>query len=444
MTNSIKIRLVLLLIIGSFVIAQAQKNTLEQNFKNPPSSANASVWWHWINGNVSKEGITADLEAMKAIGIRGAQLFDVSLQHPKGKAAYLSTEWLDMFHFAALEAKRLGIELAFHNCAGWSSTGGPSITPEYAMQEIVYSEITVQGGKTFEAKLPQPQTKLNYYKDIAILAFPKPKSSERIVDLDFKTLAAKVRNHLTPDDKKISDDAIVKKSDIIDLTKKLGADGNLKWEAPKGEWIILRIGHTPTGAKNRFPTYGGEGLECDKMSSKAVDLFWDASIMSIINKLDTLIGTVVTKCHIDSYEVGTANWTSDFANEFQRLRSYDCNLYLPTLAGYYVNSGEETERFLWDFRRSIGDLMAEKYYGRFRDLCHQYGMLFSTEPYWGPFDNMQVGATADLVMCEFWSGSLAFFDSPKFVASIAKLNGNAIAEAEAFTDIGGWQLVSSV
>ncbi len=431
--------LVVLLINCCLVGGQAQNNALEQGFKNLPTSGKARTMWFWINGNVSQEGITADLEAMKEIGLQGALIFNVSLQHPSGTASYLSPEWLNLFHFAALEAQRLGLELSFHNGAGWSSTGGPSITPEYAMQEVVYAELTVQGGQVFKGQLPQPSIKLGYYKDITVLAFPKPKSNERISHLDYKTLSGKVRNHLAPDDKEVASSGIVKKTDIVNLSAKITKAGLLEWEVPTGEWVILRVGHTPTGSKNRFPSNGGDGLECDKMNSEAVDVFWEGGIMPIINKLDTLAGSVVANCHVDSYEVGTANWTANFADEFKRLRSYDCSMYLPALAGYYIESGEETERFLWDFRRTIGDLMAKNYYGRFRERCHQYGMLFSTEPYWGPFDNMQVGANADAVLCEFWSGHLAFFDSPKFVASIAKLNGSSIAEAEAFTDEGGWQ-----
>ena len=435
LTKTIFVTLLLSLFLSNL---EAQNLSLERNFQNPPPSAKARTIWFWINGNVTKEGITADLKAMQKIGIQEALLFNVSLGHPQGNATYLSSEWLELFSYAALEAKRLGLEMGFHNGAGWSSSGGPAITPEYAMQEVVYTETIHQGGEIFKGRLPQPDTKLGYYQDIAILAFPNPKSDERIDQLDIKSLSHKVRNHLAPDDKPVSDLAVLKKSEIIDLTAKLTTDGFLEWDAPAGEWVILRLGHTPTGEMNRFPSDGGRGLECDKMNSEAVDLFWKESIKPIINKLDTLIGSVVNRCHIDSYEVGTANWTRGFANAFKRLRSYDCQSYLPTLAGYYVESGEETERFLWDFRRTIGDLIAKNYYGRFGELSNQHGMVFSAEPYWGPFDNMQVGETADLVMSEFWSGTLAFFDSPKFVASIAKLNGSPIAEAEAFTDIGGW------
>ncbi|WP_282122033.1 glycosyl hydrolase [Algibacter mikhailovii] len=433
--KSIFVALLLSLFVSGL---QAQDVSLEQNFKNPPSDAKPQTIWFWINGNVTKRGITADLEAMKKVGIQGAIIFNVSLGNPQGVAPYLSPKWLELFNYAALEAQRLELELGFHNGAGWSSSGGPSITPEYAMQELVYTETMHQGATKFNNKLEQPKTKFGYYKDIAILAFPKPKSDVRIDELEIKTLSHKVRSHLDPDDKLISDLAVVQKQDIIDLTSMLKSDGTLDWEAPKGEWVILRIGHTPTGEMNRFPSDGGRGLECDKMNKQAVDVFWDGSIKPILKKLDKLVGTTVKRCHIDSYEVGTTNWTSNFATAFKNLRSYDCRSYLPTLAGYYVESGEETERFLWDFRRTIGDLIAENYYGRFAELSHKNNMLLSIEPYWGPFDNMQIGEKADMVMSEFWSGSLAFFDSPKFVASIAKLNGNSIAEAEAFTGMGGW------
>ena len=178
----------------------AQNLSLEQNFQNPPPSAKALTWWHWINGNVTKQGITTDLEAMKNVGIQGAQLFNVSLGQPLGNATYLSEEWLDLFEFSAKEAHRLGLELAFHNCAGWSSTGGPAITPEYAMQKLVYSETIHQGDQVFKGQLQQPEIQLGYYQDIAILAFPNPKNEERIDALDIKSLSGIVRNHLAPDE----------------------------------------------------------------------------------------------------------------------------------------------------------------------------------------------------------------------------------------------------
>jgi hypothetical protein len=415
-----------------------KNDILEIGFKNPPNEAKARTWWHWISGNVSKSGIRKDLEAMRQVGIQEAQLFNVHLGFPEGPVKYLSEEWLDLFHFSATEAKRLGLELTFHNSAGWSSSGGPWITPEYAMQTTVFSEVTIQGGKWFKSPLPQPETKLDYYRDIALLAFPKPKQNLKIDGLDYKSLTGRIRNHLLPDTKDIPASAVINKSDIVNLTSKLTNNGFLEWNVPEGEWIILRLGHTANGKKNHPAPESGNGLEVDKMSKKATEFYWEGGIQPIINKLGDLIGTTVNNCLIDSYEVGTTNWTAGFDVEFEKLRGYNLLSYLPTLAGYYVDSGEISERFLWDFRRTIGDLMAKNYYGRFGELCRENGIKFSVEPYWGPFDNMQVGATGDIVMCEFWSGGYPFFDSPKFVSSIAHLNGSSIVGAESFTGIGGW------
>lgn len=417
---------------------ETQSIALEAGFKNPPKEAKARTWWHWISGNVSKSGITKDLEAMKAVGIQEAQLFNVHLGFPKGSVKYLSEEWLDLFKFSAEEAKRLDLELAFHNSAGWSSSGGPWVTEENAMQTVVFSELEVLGGKPIKATLPKPKTKFEYYKDIAVLAFPKPKTSQKIAGLDYKILSERVRNHLLPDTTRISEASVISKESVIDLTTKLSSDGILEWNAPQGEWIILRFGHTPIGTTNRPAPPEAKGLEVDKMSKSAVDAYWKGGVQPIIDKLGDLIGSTVNNCLIDSYEVETTNWTTGFETQFENLRGYDLTSYLPTLAGYYVESGEISERFLWDFRRTIGDLIAENYYAHFADLCHKNGMKFSVEPYWGPFDNMQVGATGDIVMCEFWSGGYPFFDSPKFVSSIAHLNGSSIVGAESFTGIGGW------
>ena len=437
MKKYLTISLVLLVTMQSFS-QQTTDQFLEDSFENPPNQAKARTWWHWLSGNVSKSGITKDLEAMKAVGIQEAQLFNVHLGFPQGPVKYLSEEWLDLVKFAAEEAQRLGLELAFHNGPGWSSSGGPWVTEEHAMQTVVFSELTVNGGRTLKEKVPQPETKFDYYKDIAVLAFPKPKQVKKIDGLDYKILSERIRNHLVPDIKTIPKDAIIPKASIVDITTKMSKDGSLEWSVPEGEWIILRLGYTPIGTTNRPAPPEAKGLEVDKMSTQALDAYWAAGVQPIIDKLGDLAGTTVNNCLIDSYEVETTNWTVGFDTQFEDLRGYTITPYLPTLAGYYVESGEVAERFLWDFRRTIGDLIAKNYYAHFAKLCHQNGLKFSVEPYWGPFDNMQVGATGDVVMCEFWSGGYPFFDSPKFVSSIAHLNGSAIVGAESFTGIGGW------
>ena len=149
-------------------------DALFDGFASPPASARPHVWWHWMNGNVTKEGITADLEAMAKAGIGGAQIFDVSDGIPAGDVAFCSDAWFDMLHFANEEAKRLGIELALSNCSGWSSSGGPWVKPEDSMKHVVFTERVVRGGERLADAIPAPTNTFGFYRDLAVLAFPRP------------------------------------------------------------------------------------------------------------------------------------------------------------------------------------------------------------------------------------------------------------------------------
>ncbi len=163
------------------VVQQFQQDAgsvLEQNFRIPPHSAYPQVFWFWMNGHITRKGITLDLEAMKKVGIGGVFNFDVGTGIPKGPVEYLSNEWLQLKKHAMQEAARLGLEFTMHNCPGWSASGGPWITPEMAMQQITWSESYVQGGDLIKMILPKPPVRLNYYHDIATLAFPSMDGEE--------------------------------------------------------------------------------------------------------------------------------------------------------------------------------------------------------------------------------------------------------------------------
>ena len=159
-------------------------DALLDGFAAPPASARPHVWWHWMNGNVTKEGITADLEAMARAGIGGAQIFDVSDGIPAGDVAFCSDAWFDMLHFANEEAKRLGIELALSNCSGWSSSGGPWVKPEDSMKHVVFTERVVRGDERLADALPAPTNTFGFYRDLAVLAFPRP-AAEAIDPADY-------------------------------------------------------------------------------------------------------------------------------------------------------------------------------------------------------------------------------------------------------------------
>lgn len=121
-------------------------DALKDGFVAPPASARPHVYWQWMNGNVTKEGITADLEEMARAGIGGAMIFDVVGGLPVGSVAFGSEAWFDLLHYAHEEARRLGLELSIMDCSGWSSSGGPWVKPEDSMKHVVHTETIVRGG----------------------------------------------------------------------------------------------------------------------------------------------------------------------------------------------------------------------------------------------------------------------------------------------------------
>ena len=400
-----------------------------------------------MNGNITKAGITADLEAMKQIGLGGATIVNVDCGIPRGPVNFLSAEWREDFKFAVEEANRLGLELSVENCAGWSSSGGPWNTVTNAMMRVTTSEVRVSGPTNFNTVLPLPPTKLGFYRDIAVLAYPvgptpllKIKNLGRKITMDIGGGVGQAEA-LSDRDANFSPAGAVPQRAIIDLTAKLTADGQLNWQVPAGDWIIQRFGFTPTGRNNHPAPKEGEGLECDKFSKAALDAHWDGFMKVVLDDIGPLAGKALNTSLIDSYEVGGQNWNQDFRKEFQKRRGYDLTKFLPTFSGFVVENPAVSERFLWDVRRTIADLFAENYFGHFAELCKQHGLLNAVEPYTGPFESIQSGARADVVMGEFWSGSQGH-SSVKLAASIAHIYGKSIVAAESFTafpDAGRWQ-----
>jgi len=388
-----------------------------------------------MNGNITREGITADLEAMKRVGIGGAQIFNVDCGIPAGPIKVLSPEWRELVVHAAKEADRLGLELCLHNCAGWSSSGGPWNTPAHAMQRVTTSERTVSGPTHFSEVLRRPPARLDYYRDIAVLAFPAPEGRTlRIQNFEAKSGANGDSVMSSPASKQAAPGQAVQRGQIVDLSSRLQADGRLEWDVPAGNWTILRLGYTPTGKDNHPAPREATGPECDKFSREALEAHWKGFVQKVLDDLGPLAGKgkALDNVLIDSYEVGGQNWTSQFRAEFQKRRSYDPLLYLPTLTGRVVENPEVSERFLWDMRRTIADLFAENYYGYFQELCHRHGLMSSIEPYTGPFESLQSGEAADIPIGEFWVGSQPD-SSVKLAASVGHIYGRPVIGAESFT-----------
>jgi len=425
---------------------------IEKSFQTPPASSRPYTWWHWMNGNITKEGITKDLEAMKLVGLGGFQQFDAGLAVPVGNILFNSDQYHDLIKFTVKEAERLGLDMGFNNSSGWSSTGGPWITPENSMKVLIWSELKINKGVSTPIKLVLPEInkdqqkgkdpkKYDFYRDVAVFAFPTPKDDEyRLKDWQEKTLYSPdaKADQFVPYTKNAPADAIISEGKVLNLTDKMDSHGKLNWEPSGGNWTVVRMGYTTTGAEVRPGSKGGSGLEVDKLSRKAVDIHWDALINKIIADADG--STALTTVLIDSYEVGMNNWTENFDHEFFKRHGYHIIPYLLCMTGRVLDNTETTERVLWDVRSTVAELMQENYFGYFAEKCHERGLKLAIEPYGsGTFDAPVTTLLADIPMTEFWQAPVRnlWEWTSQIVSSGVHLSGGSIVGEESFTSMDG-------
>ena len=420
-------------------------HTVKQNkndpvflFKNPPESAKPGVLWMWMGSNLSKEGITKDLEALKKQGFNKTTMYSLAdittpwnreiLKSPNPEAIAWTDPWWKFVRHASMESKRLGMDFGMHNCPGYESSGGVWITPEQSMQELCWSVTdTVSGGQNnIYAKRPtvderaklvwpvfNPETNLvespitearkTYYKDIVVLALPA--------------------------------DGIVARENIINLSDKMQPDGKLNWNVPPGKWIVYRFGHTTMGTIIQPAQWKATGLECDKMSEEAVNFHLNHIITEIKNNIGDLIGTGFTHVLFDSYEAGVPTWTPKMPQEFSARRGYDLLTYLPAFAGRVIISQQDTAKFKHDFDETVKDLYRDIYFKTIAKKLHEANLKFACEPYGGPWRQDDVLPLIDNVMTEFWTSDSIYNPFLKLTVASLRKSGQNIVEAEAFTGL---------
>ena len=422
---------------------------LADEFKTPPQPARIQAYWFWVDTNFSKEGITKDLEAMKATGFGAALILNVGMSpasQPWPQQTYRSQAWFDAVKHAAAEADRLGLKIGLTNAPGYTGTGGPWVSEEQNMKELVWTHREVEGPKTLEITLPQPGSReagvsfgrpvkpSKFYADIAVLAAPAA-----------KTISLK---------------------QVVDLTAKMQPNGRLAWEVPSGKWSIYRIGYAPT-MKAPHPTPSGmkRCLEVDKMDKDANLMHWKNVIEPLKKTLGPLYGSSFNRLHIDSYECGCQNWSPKFREEFRRLKGYDPLPWLvtfgtpvlgtdkwngPMMGGMkpgnfsrIIEDADQTARFDWDYVDVVNRLFTENWILA-KSLMAPDKIKFSFEPYAGPFSTIEGAAIADAPMSTFWTtpscndsfttmngdGTVAF-ETP----AGARAAGHTVINAESFTSM---------
>lgn len=617
------------ILTGLAAFAQNSSGQLLQNFQSPPNSAKPRVWWHWMNGNITQDGIRKDLDWMEKTGIGGFQNFDANLFTPvvvEKKLVFMTPEWKEAFLLATNLAGQKGLEMAIAGSPGWSVTGGPWVKPEDGMKKYVWSEISIEGGKPFQGKLPQPSDVTgkfqdahledggfsgsfvgempHFYRDALVVAFPMDAREKSVQELapkvsssggefslslltdgkigngeflppmkigedmwilyafdqpqtfaafgiagamngplaefnggpenrslkvsedgvNFRTVAkvagstvpfntvsfppttakywricyetlppqpnifaamagapaptepdgvevAEFQLYTTSRIDQVEDkagfspwsenvslfgaanpgnDISISSKSVIDLTGRLQADGTLNWDVPAGKWRIIRLGYSLTGRQNHPASPEATGLEVDKLDPNAVrsyinhylDLYQDATGGKLgPGGLEYMI--------LDSYEAGHMNWTANFPAEFEKRRGYSLVPFLPILAGRVVDNRQVSEKFLWDFRKTIGEMIADHHYDVIGDELHKRGMKRYTESHENKriylADGMDVKRNADIPMSAMWTpGSLAggSDEEPRSEAdiresaSVANIYGKPVVAAESMTSVG--------
>ena len=445
--------------------AEDTQLALEQGWANPPRSARLRAYWWWLNGNVTRESITRDLEEMKAKGWGGALICDAGGASQDGNApvphgpTFFSPEWRELYKHALHEAARLGLEMSLNIQSGWN-LGGPMVTADDAAKKLVYSELTITGPTNYSAVLPMPALRDHYGRDIAVLAYrirdDLPSNRPPIQNWREKAIysalhfSAPKTAFLLEDVPGKPNEQDADTGDVLDLTSHLDKDGALRWDVPAGNWQVLRFCYT-IGDHSYVSTSsdGWKGYALDVLDAGAFKRYWDAVVEPLIADAGPLAGTTLKYLHTDSWEVEPLNWTPKFREQFRKYRGYDMLPWMPVLAGRIINSREESNRFLDDFRKTLGDLAVDEHYVPFREWAHQHGLEIHPEsggPHAVPIDAQRCLGQDDAPMSEFWAWSWRhrIGDSNRFFvkqpASAAHTYGHRYVLAEGFTTIGPhWQ-----
>jgi hypothetical protein len=229
---------------------------------------------------------------------------------------------------------------------------------------------------------------------------------------------------------------------VVDLTDRLRPDGAVTWDAPDGEWRLLRLGHRSTLVTNN-PAGAGQGLEADKFNPAAARVQFDSWFGEALRQAGPAkAGKTLKVLNIDSWECYSQNWSPVFRAEFRTRRGYDLLKYLPAMAGIPVQDGETTERFLLDVRTTIGELVEDNFFKPTAALARQHGCIVAAETTAPTFpgDGMLHYQSADVPTGEFWSNVFLNWKplDVKEAVSTARVYGKPVAMTESFTGGGTW------
>jgi hypothetical protein len=418
---------------GKAVTDRAADRLSAEAFAEPPLHARPGSFWDWLNGSITKEQITRDLTAMKEAGMRGGEIWDVAAYaDPDGRVPagppFLGPESTRLIVHAIHEADRLGLEIGIVASSGWNA-GGSWIPPEHAGKGLYHSATAVTGPKQVQLELPLPDLPKEcprdasgrpvYLREVAVLAVPRHPA---------KVLAGV--DH------------------VLDLTTRVDAKGHLRWDVPEGDWDILRFVCSNHGQQLIVPSPNSGGPMIDFFDPRATEFHLQHIVSTILEVLgrESFEGTSFQTLEFDSMELdGFTPWSEIMAAEFERRAGYTVIRYLPLLAGWKLSDEDAGERFLYDWRKLVSDLLIDSHYAAARKFLAAYGLKLIAEaggpgpPIWdsNPVDGIKALGAVDIPRGEFWIRHRGIF-LVKAIASAAHVYDKRLVDAEAFTTWRRW------
>lgn len=412
----------------------------EQDFLIPPATAKPWVYYWWLKGNVSRDLITRDLEQMKEKGIGGFLLFDSrgywDDYHGRTghipvplhiKHEFMSPGWREMVKYTMQEANRLGLKMSINLANTGGSLRGPWDMKENGPKQLIWTATDVTGPSKVEAQLKIPSDK-KYFKEVALIAVRVKTRENSSGNKLFFDLNGEWNTVVAP----VNDAPVA--LEIIDLRDKL-TDKNFQWDAPEGDWRIIRYGYHVIGEE------GG----VDILNSDAVTNYFHLMGSEILKDAGPLAGETLTHFYNVSWEGGQPDWTTDFDKLFMEYRGYDLNAYLPVLAGISLENSSLNKRFMRDYLKTVSEAFTENCYKTIGRLCHERGIQWHSEnggpwpreaPMFKEADQLEFWGANDMPQGEFWCDNLNIIEKKsnvRYTAMAAHTYGRPLVSVEAFT-----------
>jgi len=405
------------------------ENELSKAFLSPAVSYRPGAFWCWLNGNMTRDAISRDLKEMSEKGMGRAEIWDVAAVNnpdnyiPAGPA-FLCDSSVALIKFAFSEGKKYGIKIGMIGSSGWNA-GGAWVEPEWASKQLYYSELLVKGPVREKRALPFPEVPRHcpkdavglplYFKELAVLALPD--NEQRRLD---------------------------NTGSMIDLTASF-SDGELNIDLPEGDWLIMRFICSNNGQRLIVPSPKSNGLFIDFLDPQSTR----KHLKHFMDRLGILPGEKrdggLAYLEFDSMELAEGiPWTDAMPAIFKEMRGYDLTSYLPILAGWTI--GEDSQRFLYDWKKTISDQLIFSHYTTGREFLKAYNVDLVAEaggpgpPTWDtcPVDALKALGSVSIPRGEFWVQHRNIF-LVKEVASAAHIYGRTVIDAESFTTWRRWK-----